>query len=608
MDDITSQDDDNALSRRYRQIEALSDSFQRIAANLSTDAVLESTMEAMRRLEQTECGAVWDTDPETGRWTCASAFGVSRDYQRAVEALYEDEETRARMLGPILRGNQAVVMEDVRKTPMDEGLRRALIQEGVHRLLAVPMRTGDDIVGSLAFYGRAAGPFHEMDVRTARLLADQSAVALQNARNYERARDAAAETETLNRISGILTQTSSREEVLHAITHAIAPLMGVSRVAVHVVDEASFTSTLVAYTGLDPEKIGRWGQDQPLQHSSDHPILGELLRTGEPLTVDMGDERVLASLDAERREVAAAFHLRSLLVAPMFDAGRLIGTITFDEPGEDRHWRPRDLRVAQGLAAQAAVAMRNARLADEARAVREWLEDKVQERTEELRAAHAEVMAAEKLAAVGFMAREVAHGLRNPLNVISTSLYYLKTRFPEPDEKVTRHFDAIARSVEQAANTITQMMNLAGSRTPEMAPVDLNHLTQRAIEERHAAGSFRWMAEWDTSLPLVRGDWTQLSHAVKALVGYVAGGGGIIHVRTSRAGNKVILAVGDDRPPLSEEEKGDLFQPFSTSATEWTGLSLTVARQIALKHHGDLCIAESDGLTWVCLELPVAEG
>jgi signal transduction histidine kinase len=381
-------------------------------------------------------------------------------------------------------------------------------------------------------------------------------------------------------------------------------LLNVKRVAISRVDEEADETYLIASTGLDPEDIILWGADQPRSASDRHPLILQMMETGEPVVLDEITEEQLALLGEQQRANVEAFGIRSLLLVPMYDDGRIVGTMSFDEPGETRHWSRRDVRLAQGLAAQAAVAIRNARLLDEARATREWLEDKVEERTGNLRAAHAEVIANEKLAAVGFMAREVAHGLRNPLNVVSTSLYYLKSRFPHPDEKINRHFDTIARSVEQAANTITQMMNLAGSRQPEMEPTDLNQLAQRTLQDRFTSEEFHWVAQWDPALPPVRADATQLGHAMKALIGYAAASGRLVHIYTCRDDGYALFALGDDRPPLTEEERRELFLPFFASATEWTGLGLSVARQIAAKHNGDLTLEDADGRTWVRLRLP----
>ena len=159
----------------------------------------------------------------------------------------------------------------------------------------------------------------------------------------------------------------------------------------------------------------------------------------------------------------AAFDIRSILIMPLRDGDRTIGYIAFDERGQARQWTDRDLRLAEGIGRQVVNTIRNARLFDETRRIREELEVRVQERTRELAAAHEEIVASERLAAVGILAREVAHGLRNPLNVVSTSVYFLRSRFPNPDEKANRHFDTVQRAVEQAADTITQLMSLADS-------------------------------------------------------------------------------------------------------------------------------------------------
>jgi PAS domain S-box-containing protein len=607
IEDMTEQQASaHALSRRFRQIAGLEKAFHRISGALTTQGVLDNILESLRRMEQTEAHAVWRADPTGRKWTCMASHGLSDGYLQKVALLYDDAATREGLFGPILRENKAVVVENARRDPMSDYLRKALADEGIGRVMAVPMISGSAVYGAVAFYGHEPGRFDPLDVETASLLADQAAIALHNAELYEQAREAAAEANVLNQMAGILTLSSGLKEVLDTITETIAPLFGVKRVTIHLIDEAKAETTLIAHTGVDPEELARWGGDKPRALPDQHPLVRQMMATGEPLVLNEIGPDILGALDDGLRAAVETWGLRSLLLLPLFSEGRIIGTMSIDEPNEARHWTERDIRLAKGLSSQAAVAIRNARLMDEARAAREMLEEKVEERTEDLRVAHAEVVSSERLAAVGFLAREVAHGLRNPLNVISTSLYYLKTRFPTPDEKILRHFNTIAQSVDQAATTITQMMNLAGSRQPELAPIDVTVLAQRTLTDRFATTEVHWTKDWARDLPPVRGDWTQISHAIRALISQASQSEDDIHLRTYRDGDRGVFAVGS-HVALTEEERATLFEPFFASATQWAGLGLSVARQIALRHNGDVSLDESDGLTWICLSLPLAE-
>lgn len=609
IEDVTDlHTSETALARRYMQIVALQEAFRTIGDAMTTDSALRSVLDAMRQLCNPDACGIWRKSPD-GHWRCEAADGLSQSYRDAIMEAYDRAPPYWRAPLRVVQEDSAVIIEDTRTDPLLESIRHHVLDEGIGRILAAPMHSGAGVDGAILFYGREPGPFDPGDVDVALLLADQAAIALHNADLIEQANSAAAEARILYQTSAILTQSLSLTNVLRAITESVAPLMGFQRITVSIVDEERDEIRPIANTGVDPEAQSRWRADQPRRLSEEHETTRHLVATGEPVVVDAIGPELLATLTDEQRAAVQDFDIRSILIVALKEAGRVIGTMSFDTPGQARHWTERDVRLAEGVASQAAVALRNARLFDEARETRETLEERVRERTEKLRAAHSEVIASERLAAIGIMAREVAHGLRNPLNVISTSLYYLKSRFAEPDEKVTRHFETIARSVEQSANMINHLMNLAGPRQLETQPVDLNLLVQRALQDRFTAEEVRWDAEWDADLPYVQGDWTQISHAVKALIGNAASldKNAPILIRTSRDGGMAILGVGDRRPHLTEERHRALFEPFFVSATEWTGLGLSVARQIATRHGGDVTVHEEDGVTWFCLTLPLVD-
>jgi two-component system sensor kinase FixL len=82
------------------------------------------------------------------------------------------------------------------------------------------------------------------------------------------------------------------------------------------------------------------------------------------------------------------------------------------------------------------------------------LEQRVEARTRELRAAQEQLVRKEKLATLGQMAGSVGRELRNPLGVINTSIYYLKMVQPEVNEKIKQHLDS-ARCMSQIRSSAT---------------------------------------------------------------------------------------------------------------------------------------------------------
>jgi PAS domain S-box-containing protein len=374
--------------------------------------------------------------------------------------------------------------------------------------------------------------------------------------------------------------------------------------ALWMFDGADHVWTCAASRGLPVSYISAV-QAHYSRLEAERTVGGLVVLRNAPVMVEDFDSNPLT---APIRDAAREAGVRRMLAVPLRSGNAISGVLALYGT-QSGPFDPADVDTAILLSAQAAVALHNAQLFTEMESIRRNLEDRVDERTAALNAAHADAVANERLAAVGFMAREVAHGLRNPLNVISASNYYIRSRFRDPDEKVLRHLDTVDRYVEQAANIINQLMNLAGSRQLDMQPVDINQLVQRALQERIASEGPDFEAKWLPDPLMVAGDWLQLSHIVKALVTNAASaeGHGQILVQTYIEDGQAVFAVGDHRPATSNAERSDRFDAFVASATQWTGLGLSVARQIARKHGGDVADDASGGVTWFRLTLPLLE-
>jgi PAS domain S-box-containing protein len=389
-------------------------------------------------------------------------------------------------------------------------------------------------------------------------------------------------------------------DVLEAVMDTAQSLLGADKVALWELDaEGGWVAH--AQRGLSASYAADL---TAIRHASS--ILQErtvsVAHDARPMTYTLSapDPRLEAFNDLLKRE-----HIHSLIAAPLISGTSVSGTLTcYMSDGDD--FDPILVETTCLLADQAAIAIHNARLFEEITLIRDRLEERVRESTERLEAAHKEALANEKLAAVGFLANEVAHGLRNPLNVVSASAYYLKMRCPAHDEKVERHFGAITRAVAQAADMISDMITLATGSQPRFGDVNLNELARHAVEDRAPAASGLVETAWAADLPVVLGDWTQLTQAVKSLVANALAARRVLPVQitTARDGDMAVISVGDDRPPIRPGEVENAFGPFSTSATYWTGLGLSVARQIAESHKGGVRIDERDGVTWFRLEVP----
>ena len=197
----------------------------------------------------------------------------------------------------------------------------------------------------------------------------------------------------------------------------------------------------------------------------------------------------------------------------------------------------------------------------------------------------------------------IAHDLRTPL----TRLRFRAEQAPDAVR------DRMAADIEEMDALIVQAMAFVrGETTPERRePLDLDALAADCADgfaETGAAVSF----EGGRALP-VEGDAASLRRALTNLVSNAIKFGGAARVKAFARDGRAIVEVEDDGPGIDKDELEAVFEPFHRGErsrnreTGGAGLGLTVARQAARAHGGDVILTSRDGggLT-ARLDLPIA--
>ena len=110
---------------------------------------------------------------------------------------------------------------------------------------------------------------------------------------------------------------------------------------------------------------------------------------------------------------------------------------------------------------------------NELKRLNEELEERVQERTRALHAAQAELVKKEKLATLGQVSGGIAHEIRNPLNAVKSSAYYLLNAKNPSAEKTREHLERVDRQVTIIDNVVTALSDVARLPDPKLKPADM---------------------------------------------------------------------------------------------------------------------------------------
>jgi signal transduction histidine kinase len=204
----------------------------------------------------------------------------------------------------------------------------------------------------------------------------------------------------------------------------------------------------------------------------------------------------------------------------------------------------------------------------------------------------------ERLAAIGQVAGGVAHELRNPLNVVKTSVYFLlNARNPAP-EKRAEHLQRIERHVVLADGVITALSNFAKLPVPNQAPNAIADCVREALETNPVADNVRVTLDFPAGLPPVLADADQVRIVFANLIRNAREAmpqGGALTVAGRRAGNRVEVAVRDSGVGIAPELLARVTEPLYSTKARGLGLGLAIARAILEKNDGSLRVASEVG-------------
>jgi signal transduction histidine kinase len=216
----------------------------------------------------------------------------------------------------------------------------------------------------------------------------------------------------------------------------------------------------------------------------------------------------------------------------------------------------------------------------------------------------------ERLATLGQIAGGVAHELRNPLNVVRTSVYYLlNARDPSPEKKA-EHLRRIERQVELADGVISALANFARLPVPEARPFDIADLLRDVLSATPLPESIEVTLRDLDELPPVAADRGQLRIVFGNLVRNAKEAmlpAGRLTIAGKFAGTVIEIAVTDSGPGIGSDQIGRIMEPFFTTKARGLGLGLAISRSIVDKNHGELLVASEPGRgTTFTVRLPAA--
>jgi signal transduction histidine kinase len=234
---------------------------------------------------------------------------------------------------------------------------------------------------------------------------------------------------------------------------------------------------------------------------------------------------------------------------------------------------------------------------------------KIAEQQENLLTMQSELIASQRMAAVGEMAAAVAHGIGNPLSSIRAAAQVAQLDCGETTDcqdhtRTGTVLVSIIEQVDRVQKRMQGLLNFAKPMEPRPAPVELNPLLHdiiQILQTRFTEAGVTPKLDLDKNLPQVRLD---ANHVEQVFMGLITNAleatpkGGSVTVRTgivpgNGAPPKVTVSVEDTGEGIPIENRQRVFEPFFTTKAHGTGIGMPLAKKFVERNGGTIRISDA---------------
>lgn len=201
------------------------------------------------------------------------------------------------------------------------------------------------------------------------------------------------------------------------------------------------------------------------------------------------------------------------------------------------------------------------------------------------------LMRVERLAAIGRVAGGVAHELRNPLNVMRTSVYYLQNAKNATPEKVAEHLERIERQVTASDSVISALSEFAKLPTANLQATSVLECLRKSVPTDSWPENVQLVWDIPDHLPCALADEKQLAIAFSNLIRNGCesmSNGGTLTLSARLVRDRIEVAVTDTGCGIKAEDLPRIREPFRSTKARGIGLGLALTHAILEKNCGTL--------------------
>ncbi len=573
-------------ARLYKAIQAVNEVGQTLTSGirLKQDEILELIYEQARELTGAQDMYIALYDEETGmiRFGLATEHGEQVHYDPRKADMEKRGKTEEVILTkkPILHRTQVESKAWYGQPGHQEFIGR--VQPSY---LGVPMVTGEKVLGMIAIYDwEREQAYDEQDLQVISSVANQAAIALDNATLYYEINQQLARRvqalAALNEVGQALTSgiRLKQDEILELIYEQARELTGAQDMYIALYDE----ETGMIRFGLATEHGEQVHYDPRKADMEKRGKTEEVILTKKPILHRTQVESKAWYGQPGHQEFIGRV-AKSWIGVPMVLENRVLGVIAIYDWEREQAYDEQDLQVISSMANQAAIALENARLYEEARS---------------------EVIATKRLATLGTAIAALQHRVNNTFNIIVPNVTRLRKRVDMSNDTIAEILDIIERNARYTSDIIARIQEPL--REVEDQDVDINAVLSDVVgkvREQWRTDPIRSTIEHtldlDQSLPQIRAPIGQIAEVFYNLVdnAYRAmKAGGQLAVTSRLTDSNICVRVQDTGPGIPLQVQQRLFvKPVpSKEPGGGAGLGLWLSRLMLQSIGGDAIIEETD--------------
>lgn len=582
--------------RRLKEQTALQVGSAVISSTLDLNTVLNHIAEQMCRAINTTSAYLCSFDAATPTSTILAEYISSEAHElEKTSDLGVTYDLKQHFPGTIkLLESPQIVVTHIDDPDLPESERRHMQKYGARTSLIIPLQIGGQVIAYAELWeSRRRREFTPEEITLCQGIAQQAAIAINNARLFEAEREQRALAVALRNTAAALNSTLNFDEVLDHILATVGDVVphdsanillvedGIARMARHrgYIDsehEASVFAVRFSVAGT--------------------PTLNYMATSGEPLAIPN------TQTDTRWVDLPETRWVQSFASAPIRMKGKAIGFLGLNS-AKSGFFTDTHAERLQVFADQAAISVENSRLYDAVRRHADELEYRVSERTVELAEANEQLKELDRLK--DQFVSNVSHELRTPLANVKLYLGLLEHGRPQKHANYLRTLNRESARLESLIEALLQLSRLdLGTVLPNMVPVDLNQLAADFFTDRTALAadyglSLDFRPDPDLSPTLTDLSLTTqiMSNLMTNAIHYTPRGGQITLSTCNQQKqdqNWVTFTIRDNGPGISQEDQLRLFDRFfrgeaaRDSGKPGTGLGLAICKEMIEIMGGDI--------------------